>query len=490
MLSPCSPWAGPPRPRRCRRCPDRHHAAGRLSDVGLRRPPRRSEPGRPRSPSGPGPGAGRRQGTPRPGQPRPGPGADPALDRRHPRASRPPASSTSSWSPRTRTTAPSSSWTAGPIPRPPTCRRLEEKIAEVILTANQALRPARLGVASKEVALNRNRHSKRADRPVDRELLVLRVEDTDGKPIAHAVNFAAHATLLDSKLRRFSADYPGVLAALIEKDTAAPCLFLQGAAGDLSADQGTAAGPEKFGQALGREVLALIKTIRCSALEKPALRVREEDFRFKPRIELDNPVVQGLASAAFFRDLVLFYEREYREGVRPHLTRGAARWPNRLRRRFGRVLLRPFPEPEAAGPAGAPVLPGLLQRLSAVFPHDRGGFRGRLRHRSAGFAGRIRRRRAHHGPRPDSSLPDARQAACAAAGSVTASHARSSTVHFRVAATRQRSATVALRWRVAATRTPIYGLGSYLAGSGMLSAQVDESLDSFCFDGRADHRAG
>ena len=151
--------------------------------------------------------------------------------------------------------------------------------------------------------LNRNRHSKRPDKPVDRELLVLRVEDRDGKPIAHAVNFAAHPTMHPAKVLKFSADYPGALADLAEKETGAPCLFLQGAAGDLSTNPGEHGGPEKFGQAVGREVLALAKSIHCEAAEKPTLAVREEDFQFKPRIDLGNA-----------------YEREYREGVRPHLT--------------------------------------------------------------------------------------------------------------------------------------------------------------------------
>ncbi|HZU39181.1 MAG TPA: hypothetical protein VFA18_24860, partial [Gemmataceae bacterium] len=74
-----------------------------------------------------------------------------------------------------------------PDVRKPYVRQLEQKLGDVIVVAAKALRPARLGTASKEVNLNRNRHSKRDDKPVDRELLVLRVEDEKGKPIAHAV---------------------------------------------------------------------------------------------------------------------------------------------------------------------------------------------------------------------------------------------------------------------------------------------------------------
>jgi hypothetical protein len=200
-------------------------------------------------------------------------------------------------------------------------RQLERKLADVILEANKALKPARLGMVSKEVTLNRNRHSKRADAPVDRELLVMRVEDGDGRPIAHAVNFAAHPTMLPASTLKFSPDYPGSLSALVEKETGVPCLFLQGAAGDLStrppAGQG---GPEKFGQALGREVLALARGIRCEPADKAVLKVREDDFAFHSRLDINNPIVAGVLSRAFFPELIAFYQREYREGVRPHLT--------------------------------------------------------------------------------------------------------------------------------------------------------------------------
>jgi hypothetical protein len=198
--------------------------------------------------------------------------------------------------------------------------QLEKKIGDVILQAAEALRPARLAVASKQVPYNRNRHSKLPDKPLDRELLVLRVEGLDGKPIAHAVNFAAHPTMLPASLRQFSADYPGALAALVEKETGAPCLFLQGAAGDLSANPGSEGGPQKFGQALGREVLALVKTIECRTEEKPTLQVREDDFQFTSRTNFASPLVKLMFAQAFYKDLVDFYVQEYRDGIRPHLT--------------------------------------------------------------------------------------------------------------------------------------------------------------------------
>ena len=199
-------------------------------------------------------------------------------------------------------------------------RQLEVKLADVIIKAAKDERPARLGVASRQIDMNRNRHSKLAQRPVDQELIVVRIEDDGGKVIAHLVNFAAHAVMANSKDRKFSADYPGTMAQLVEKETGVPCLFLQGAAGDLSPNPGKTPGPDKFGQALGKEVLDLAKTIRCTVGKDTTLKCRERDFTFKSRVDLNNPFIRAAYSTAFFKELIDFYVSEYRDGIRPHLT--------------------------------------------------------------------------------------------------------------------------------------------------------------------------
>ena len=108
-----------------------------------------------------------------------------------------------------------------PNPEHSYVRELEKKLTGVIVEAARNLQPARLGIASKEVPYNRNRHSKGPRPPVDREFLVLRVESLDGKPIAYAVNFAAHPTMYDAKMMKFSADYPGALSEFVQKQTGA-----------------------------------------------------------------------------------------------------------------------------------------------------------------------------------------------------------------------------------------------------------------------------
>ena len=144
------------------------------------------------------------------------------------------------------------------------------------------------------------------------------------------------------------------------------------------------AGHVEFGRALGKEVLDLAKTIRCDASKRPSLRVAEEEFTFKPRLDVSNPIVKAALSNAFFPDLVAFYEREYRDGVRPTMTVAVLDGKLGIVGVSGEFFCGHAPEPAPPGADGAPALLRLLQRLSAVFPDDRSGDRGRLRHRPAG----------------------------------------------------------------------------------------------------------
>jgi hypothetical protein len=204
----------------------------------------------------------------------------------------------------------------------PYTRELEEKLVEVIRKADGARVPARYGVAATETKLNRNRQSKRADKPTDAELLVLRVEDLNGKPIAHAVNFAAHPTMHPSELMKFSADYPGTMAKVVEAETGAPCLFLQGAAGDLSANPPEGVkGPDEFGKRLAAHVLMLAGSIKIGDTKKVAeLRATREEFKFSCVVDLSNAQIKFALGKAFFPELIDFFEKDYKEGVRPSVT--------------------------------------------------------------------------------------------------------------------------------------------------------------------------
>lgn len=208
-----------------------------------------------------------------------------------------------------------------PDPKSPYTKSLEDKLVELVRAAKHGAKPAKWGVASRDESFNRNRQSKRPDAPVDRQLTVVRFSDLDGKPIVHLVHLAAHPTILPSSLHQFSADYPGALCRLLEKETGAPCLFLQGAAGDLSpSPPAGVSGHIAFGETVGRAALNLLKSVKCDAGAESQIQVHTESFTFRARLDVSSALVRAALSRVFFPELVAFYEREYREGVRPETT--------------------------------------------------------------------------------------------------------------------------------------------------------------------------
>lgn len=96
----------------------------------------------------------------------------------------------------------------------------------------------------------------------DDTLLVGRVTDQQDRVIGTIVNYACHPTSLAWDNRLISPDYVGATRALIEAHTRAPCLFLQGASGELSpAEQysGDTSIAEKNGRRLGYAAMAVLE---------------------------------------------------------------------------------------------------------------------------------------------------------------------------------------------------------------------------------------
>jgi neutral ceramidase len=203
--------------------------------------------------------------------------------------------------------------------------QMEDGIVGAIVEANSRLAPARMAVGSTQLeGFNRNRHTKIEPKPSDRELAVMRFDDAAGKPIAILVNFAAHPTMLPAIMLKFSADYVGALKAEVTKETGAAAIFMQGAAGDQSANQSASQGPNKgyqaFGEALGREAVKLAQSLTPQEVAHPSLECREERLRFTARTDFSNPMVKAAYQKAFFPELVPNYIDEYADGIRPRLT--------------------------------------------------------------------------------------------------------------------------------------------------------------------------
>ena len=74
--------------------------------------------------------------------------------------------------------------------------------------------------------------------PADDTVLVARVTDESGKVLATVVNYACHPTTLAWDNTLISPDYVGAMREVVEQATGAPCLFLQGASGELGPREG------------------------------------------------------------------------------------------------------------------------------------------------------------------------------------------------------------------------------------------------------------
>lgn len=98
----------------------------------------------------------------------------------------------------------------------------------------------------------------------DQALIVGRLTRPDGTIRATVVNYACHPTTLGYANSQLSTDFVGPMRDVVESHTAAPCLFLQGASGELgpreqySDDLGLA---DRHGASLGHAVIGVLLTM-------------------------------------------------------------------------------------------------------------------------------------------------------------------------------------------------------------------------------------
>jgi hypothetical protein len=142
--------------------------------------------------------------------------------------------------------------------------------------------PAALGLAHAEAQIGRNRRI--AGGPLDPDLLVLRVDDARGAPLAVAYLHGCHPTVLGPENLAWSADWPGAAAARIaEALPGANPIFLLGAHADVDprsrgvkdlAETGKTSGAG-FAEVerLGREVGDAVAQAALDAKPEPAAAV-------------------------------------------------------------------------------------------------------------------------------------------------------------------------------------------------------------------------
>ncbi|HEY45500.1 MAG: hypothetical protein AMJ88_14140 [Anaerolineae bacterium SM23_ 63] len=145
------------------------------------------------------------------------------------------------------------------------------QLAGAALWARQKLQPARLGVGKGLVeGIGRNRNDPEHG-PMDDELILLRVDDFDGRPIAVVMNYGCHPTVLSHRNLLISADFPGAARTTLNKIFPETVfLFTNGASGDVSTRftrrEQTFEEVERMGNILAGEVLKVMSSV---ATESP-----------------------------------------------------------------------------------------------------------------------------------------------------------------------------------------------------------------------------
>ena len=119
---------------------------------------------------------------------------------------------------------------------------LPARAAEAAAQAVESARPARVGSGSGTCRIGVNRDLRHGDRVItgpnpdgltDPRVDVLRIDATDGSPIAALVTYGSHPTYLGPGNELISPDYPGVTRAVFESVVGAPCAFLLAGAGNV-----------------------------------------------------------------------------------------------------------------------------------------------------------------------------------------------------------------------------------------------------------------
>ncbi len=183
-------------------------------------------------------------------------------------------------------------------------QKLPHLLIEAILDADKDKKTARIGVATELVTLNRNRHTKRQPKATDPMLAVIRFDDLAGKPIAILVNFAAHPVMTQEKLLKYSADYPGFLKNKVEAALSTKCVFMQGAAGDMSPNPNPGPWePKSFGETVAGHVIALAQSVTTEVPAHPSVKGMVDTFQFKTRVNLLDPKVVGVFERSFFPEI-------------------------------------------------------------------------------------------------------------------------------------------------------------------------------------------
>ena len=161
---------------------------------------------------------------------------------------------------------------------------LDHLIESSILAIREALQNSQRAILTWQygecnLSVNRDFPDPEADRiltgyhpgvPADNTLLVGRITTESGKITGTIINYACHPTTLAWQNKLISPDYIGAMREVIEAQTGANSLFLQGASGELSPPQqftGDTKLADRYGRQLGYAALSVLESMEAPATQ-------------------------------------------------------------------------------------------------------------------------------------------------------------------------------------------------------------------------------
>lgn len=153
--------------------------------------------------------------------------------------------------------------------------QVAEICADLAKTSTESLQPATMiyGTARCNLAAHRDYLDVERDifvcgfnpeGPADDTVMLAKVVAENGETLGTVVNYACHPTTLAWQNTLISPDYVGAMRDVIEERTSGPCLFLQGASGDLGPREGFVGDPriaDRNGRQLGYAVLSGLQAL-------------------------------------------------------------------------------------------------------------------------------------------------------------------------------------------------------------------------------------
>jgi neutral ceramidase len=217
------------------------------------------------------------------------------------------------------------------------------QIVKAVKEALMNLQPARLTWAHGEADIAINRRERKPDGhieigvnptgPIDRSLSLLQAQTPDGKPIVTLVNFQCHGTVLGPKNMFASADWMGAMRRIVEQESGAPTMYLQGATGDLNPNHTWGEDDNEAMEAMGARVAEQVRKVipLLAPILGEAVSFHQEQIWLSLEAEANGPMPPPryrtvLAKMAHVPRFMVDYVLNYRYPWKTHIAARDGFW--------------------------------------------------------------------------------------------------------------------------------------------------------------------